>query len=90
MMDLSDLLGLLNLLPEPWRTYVRAVLFAVSCIIVVSSAITAKTPAWAFKKWRALRVFSFISTIARAIGLHSTTLPCSSSTIAPTIRCAIA
>ena len=75
MMDLSDLLGLLNLLPEPWRTYVRAVLFAVSCIIVVSSAITAKTPAWAFKKWRALRVFSFISTIAPKDGAGSVKLP---------------
>lgn len=75
MMDLSDLLGLLNLLPEPWRTYAHAVLQAVAAVAIVSSAITANTPAWAFKRWPALRWFSRLSFLAPRDGAGTVKVP---------------
>lgn len=74
-MDISQLAGLAGLLPEPWRTYVKAVLFAGSAVIIVSSTITANTPAWAFKRWRPLRIFSFISAAAPRDGAGTMKLP---------------
>ncbi len=74
-MDIVQLTGLAGLLPEPWRTYVNASLFAVSAVIVVSSTIAANTPAWAFKRWRLLRVFSFISAAAPRDGAGTMKLP---------------
>lgn len=75
MMDLSDLFGLLNLLPEPWRTYARAVLQAAAAVAIVSSAITAHTPAWAFKRWPVLRVFSRLSFLAPRDGAGTVKVP---------------
>jgi hypothetical protein len=77
-MDLSaltGLLGLLDLLPEPARTYARAAWHAFLACVVVSSVITAHTPAWAFKKWRVLRVFSFLSAFAPRDGAGTVKLP---------------
>lgn len=42
---------------------------------MVSSVITAHTPAWAFKRWRPLRVFSFLSALAPRDGAGSVKLP---------------
>lgn len=77
-MDLSaltGLLGLLDLLPEPARTYARAAWHAFLACVVVSSVITAHTPAWAFKRWRVLRVFSFLSAFAPRDGAGTVKLP---------------
>ena len=77
-MDLSaltSLLGLLDMLPEPARTYARAAWQAFLACVVVSSVITAHTPAWAFKRWRVLRVFSFLSAFAPRDGAGTVKLP---------------
>ena len=72
---LTSLLGLLDLLPEPARTYARAAWHAFLACVVVSSVITAHTPAWAFKRWRVLRVFSFLSAFAPRDGAGTLKLP---------------
>lgn len=65
MDPLSLILDLvLPMLPEPWRTYVRAVVVAVAYLVLLSSIVTAKLPAWAFKRWRGLRIFSWLSALA--------------------------
>jgi hypothetical protein len=74
-MDLSALTSLLSLLPEPARTYVGAALQASAAVVLVSSVITAHTPAWAFKKWRVLRVFSQLSAFAPRDGAGSVKVP---------------
>ena len=59
-MDLSMLLAFI---PEPWRTYVVAVLVAFLATQVVASAIVAVLPAGAFK-WRPLRALSWYAHLA--------------------------
>ena len=54
----------LPLLPEPWRVYVRAAVLALFYVVTLASLITANLPAWAFKRWRGLRVFSWLSALA--------------------------
>lgn len=74
-MDFTALTSLLSLLPEPARTYVLASLQALAAVVMVSSVITAHTPAWAFKRWRALRVFSQLSALAPRDGAGSVKVP---------------
>jgi hypothetical protein len=71
-MNVTDLI---SLLPEPWRTYALAALQALAAVVLVSSVITAHTPAWAFKRWRFLRVFSQLSALAPRDGAGSVKVP---------------
>jgi hypothetical protein len=70
-----DPTALISLLPEPWRTYALAALQALAAVVLVSSVITAHTPAWAFKRWRVLRVFSQLSALAPRDGAGSVKVP---------------
>ena len=54
----------LPLLPEPWRLYARAAVIAVVYVVTLASLVTAQLPAWAFKRWRVLRVLSWLSALA--------------------------
>lgn len=70
-----DVASLVAVLPEPWRTYVNAALQALAVAVMVSSVITANTPAWAFKRWRALRIFSRLSALAPRDGAGTMKVP---------------
>ena len=59
-----DLSAVLNLAPEPWRTYLAALLYAFLASQVVASAIVAALPAWAFARWRPLRALSWYAHLA--------------------------
>lgn len=60
-MDLSHMLAFL---PEPQRTYALAALYAFLATQIAASALVAVLPAWAFKRWRVLRVLSWYAHLA--------------------------
>ncbi len=72
---MTDLSAIIAFIPEPQRGYVLAAAYALAACVTVSSVITAHTPAWAFKRWRALRVFSFIAGLAPRDGAGTVKLP---------------
>ena len=76
MDPLSLILSLvLPLVPEPHRTYLHAAIVAWLYVTTVASVVTAKTPAWAFKRWRPLRVLSWLSVLAPRDGAGTVKLP---------------
>lgn len=76
MDPLSLILSLvLPLVPEPHRTYVHAAIVAWLYVTTVASIATAKLPAWAFKRWRVLRVLSWLSVLAPRDGAGTVKLP---------------
>lgn len=76
MDPLSLILSLvLPLVPEPHRTYLHAAIVAWLYVTTVASIATAKLPAWAFKRWRVLRVLSWLSVLAPRDGAGTVKLP---------------
>lgn len=58
-----DLSALIVFIPEPWRTYVLAALYAFLATQIAASGIVAVLPAKAFK-WRPLRALSWYAHLA--------------------------
>lgn len=60
MFDLSQIVAFI---PEPWRTYVLAVLYAFLATQIAAGGIVAVLPAQAFSRWRPLRALSWYATL---------------------------
>ncbi len=63
-MDPLDVSFVVNLIPEPWRTYVLAALYAFLATQLVASGLVALLPAQAFARWRPLRALSWYAHLA--------------------------
>lgn len=69
-----DLSALIVFVPEPWRTYVLAALYAFLATQIAASGIVAVLPAKAFK-WRPLRALSWYAHLAPRDAAGTVKLP---------------
>ena len=72
---MTDLSVIIAIIPEPWRTYALAALQALAAVVLVSSVISAHTPAWAFARWPLLRIFSRLAALTPRDGAGTVKVP---------------
>lgn len=70
-----DITSLLAFIPEPWRTYVLALLYAFLATQIAASGLVAVLPAQAFARWRPLRALSWYAHLAPRDGAGTFKLP---------------